>query len=125
MMSLSPWEQQALNLIRDRLAGSDPELAAQLSAFTRLTSGEGMPAAGRAPAGLRRALRQLRRVRRRSSLRRACQRLGLSRAALLLWLVTTAVLMAVALALSAGGHSAACTEAVAIACAGPGLAPAR
>jgi hypothetical protein len=45
-MSLSPREQHALDSIRDRLAGSDPELAALLATFTRLASGEGMPARG-------------------------------------------------------------------------------
>jgi hypothetical protein len=42
MMSLSVWEQQALDSIKDRLAGSDPQLAALLTTFTRLASGEEM-----------------------------------------------------------------------------------
>ena len=42
-MSLSAREQQALDSIKSGLAGSDPELAALLSAFTRLASGEEMP----------------------------------------------------------------------------------
>jgi hypothetical protein len=43
-MSLSAREEQALECIADRLTGSDPGLAAMLGTFTRLTSGEEMPA---------------------------------------------------------------------------------
>jgi hypothetical protein len=42
-MSLSAREQQALNSIRDGLAGSDPELATLLATFTDQASGEEMP----------------------------------------------------------------------------------
>jgi hypothetical protein len=42
-MSLSGREQHKLDLIRDRLTGSDPGLAALLATFTRLASGEDMP----------------------------------------------------------------------------------
>jgi hypothetical protein len=115
-MSLNAWEQQALDSIKDGLAGSDPDLAALLSAFTRLASGEEMPDTEKARAGSRRALRRLRRAQRRSSLRRVCQRLGFQRAALLLWLLTTAVVIAVALALNAGGGQATCTQTAAMIC---------
>ena len=37
-MSLSTWEQRALNSIKDDLAGCDPALAARLTIFTRLAS---------------------------------------------------------------------------------------
>ena len=37
--SLSAWEQQALNSIKDGLASSDPTLVARLAIFTRLASG--------------------------------------------------------------------------------------
>ena len=50
-MSLSAWEQQALDSIKDGLAGSDPELAALLSAFTQLASGEEMPDREKVRAG--------------------------------------------------------------------------
>jgi Protein of unknown function (DUF3040) len=73
-MSLSAWEQQALDSIKDGLAGSDPDLAALLSAFTRLASGEEMPDSEKIQAGSRRALR-LRRARWRCNVRRACRRL--------------------------------------------------
>ena len=41
-MSLSTWEQQALDSIKDDLAGGDPALLARLTIFTRLASGEAM-----------------------------------------------------------------------------------
>jgi hypothetical protein len=115
-MSLSAWEQQILDSIRDGLAGSDPELAALLSAFTRLASGEEMPDRERIRAGSRRALRRLRHARWHSNVRRMCQRLGIQRAAVLLWLLTTAALIAVALALNVGGGHATCTETAAMIC---------
>jgi len=116
-MSLSAWEQQALDSIKDGLAGSDPELAALLSAFTQLASGEEMPE--RTRSGSRRALRRLRRARWRSDVRGACQRLGIQRAVLLLWLLATAAVIAVALALNAGGGHATCTETAAMICIDP------
>jgi hypothetical protein len=118
-MSLSAWEQQALDSIKDGLAGSDPELAVLLSAFTQLASGGDMPDGEKARAGSRRALRRLRRARWRSTVRRVCQRLGLQQAALLLWLLTTAAAIAVALALSAGGNHGTCAETAAMICTGP------
>jgi len=120
-MGLSAREQQALDLIKSGIAGSDPELAALLSGFTRLTSGEEMPDRESILAGPRRALRWLRRRRQRSRLRRACQRLGFQRAALLsLWALTTAVLIAVVLVLAVGSnHGSTCTETIAMACADP------
>ena len=119
-MSLSAWEQQALESIKNGLAGSDPELAALLSAFNRLASGEEMPDRERAPAASRRAFRRLRRARWRVGLRRARQRLGVQGTALLLlWLLTTATLIAVALAFSVGGNRGTCTETAAMICAGP------
>jgi hypothetical protein len=42
--SLSAWEQQVLNSIKDGLASSDPTLVARLAIFTRLASGEQMAA---------------------------------------------------------------------------------
>jgi hypothetical protein len=119
-MSLSAWEQQALESIKIGLAGSDPELAALLSAFNRLASDEEMPDREKTRAGSRRAFRRLRRARWHSSLRRVCQRLGFQRAVLLLvGVLTTAALIAVALALNAGGDHGACTETAAMICVGP------
>jgi hydrogenase-4 component B len=69
-MSLSESEQRALDSIKDRLAGSDPELAALLSAFNRQASDEEMPDREKIQTGLPRVLRRLRRARWRSSMRR-------------------------------------------------------
>ncbi len=44
VMSLTTREQQALDSIKDDLASCDPVLAARLTIFTRLASGEEMPA---------------------------------------------------------------------------------
>jgi hypothetical protein len=115
-MSLNAWEQHALDAIKEGLAGSDAELTAMLSAFTRLASGEVMPDREVIPARSRRPLRL--RARRHRSLRRV-QSLGFQRAALLLlWLLTTAALIAVVVAISTGDHGT-CNETGTIACAGP------
>jgi hypothetical protein len=120
-MSLSAWEQQALESIKNGLAGSDPGLAALLFAFDRLASDEEMPDREKTTAGSRRAFRRLRRARWRSSLRRVHRRLGFQRIwlLLLLWPVITAALIAVALVLNAGGNRGTCTETAAMICAVP------
>lgn len=119
-MSLNAREQQTLDSIQDELAGSDPGLATMLSAFERLTSAEEIPDTEKIRAGSRRALPRFRRGRRRPSLRRACQRLGFQRTALLLlWLLTTGALIGVAVTMSAGGNHGACTQMAGIACASP------
>jgi hypothetical protein len=119
-MSLSAWEQQALESIKNGLAGSDPELATLLSTFNRLASDEEMPDRERTRAGSRRAFPRFRRARWRANLRRARQRLGVpGTVLLLLWLVTTAALIAAGLALGAVGNRGTCTETAAMICAGP------
>jgi hypothetical protein len=55
-MSLSAREQDALDSIREGLAGSDPALVARLTIFTRLASGKEMPAREKIQAGSRRAV---------------------------------------------------------------------
>jgi hypothetical protein len=122
-MSLSAWEQEALDSIKDSLAASDPDLAAQLAAFTRLAAGEDLPDREKIRAGSRQALRRLRRVRRRFSWRRVWQRLGLQRAGALLVLLATGALIAVLLALNASGNHDTCTEPAAFVCVHP--APVR
>jgi len=62
-MSLSAWEQQALDSIKNGLAGSDPELAAMISTFNRLAADAEMPDREKIQAGSRRALRRLQRAR--------------------------------------------------------------
>ena len=54
-MSLSAWEQQALDSIKNGLASSDPTLVARLSMFARLASDEEMPPREKIQVGSRRA----------------------------------------------------------------------
>ena len=93
-MSLSAWEQDVLDSIKDRLASSDPTLVARLNIFARLASGEEMPAREKIPVGSRAVRRS----------RPGDTRPGLSQAALLLWLVTTFALIAVALTSNRGSQ---------------------
>jgi hypothetical protein len=120
-MSLSAREQQALDSIKDELAGSDPGLAAMLSAFSRLTSDEEIPDREKIRPGSRRAFRRLRRGRRRSRLRRAYQRLGSQRTALLFLslLTAAAVVIGVAAAQSPDGNHGACAEMAGFNCVSP------
>jgi hypothetical protein len=114
-MSLSAWEQQTLDSIKDGLAGSDPQLAALLITFTRLASAEEMPVQETIRAGSRRALRwplRKSRHRRRDGRGRSRPMLGrvkLQWALLMLWLVITVAMITVALVLSRSGGQAACT----------------
>jgi hypothetical protein len=94
-MSLSPWEQDALDSIKNGLADSDPGLVARLAMFTRLASGEAMPVRDTLQAVSQRVVR-----RGAGRSRRMYQRLNLGRAMLLVWLVTTLALIATALATS-------------------------
>lgn len=100
-MSLSAREQQALDGIEKGLAGSDPELAWLLAAFTRLTSGEAMPAREE----LRVPARWTRRVSRHAR-RLLAAYAGLDRAMALLWILVAVGVIAVAVALSGGGRGA-------------------
>ena len=88
-MSLSAWEQDALESIKNGLADSDPALVARLAMFTRLASAEDMPVREKIQAV------KLGVARRR---RRLYHRLGVGRAMLLLWLVTTLTLVTAAVA---------------------------
>jgi hypothetical protein len=111
-MSLNASEQQTLDSIKDSLASSDPTLVARLTMFARLASGEEMPAREKIHAGSRRTDRrsgaQPGHPRRGEGLRpagRVDRHLGLRGAALLLWLVTTIALIAVALTSSRDGST--------------------
>jgi hypothetical protein len=114
-MSLSPWEQQALDSIKNRLAGSDPELAAMLATFTQLTTGEEMPVAEEITAGSRQANRRY--------VRRFYQRLDLRWAVVSLWLLVTVAVISIALALTSGPSRGTCTESWAATCISPVPAP--
>jgi hypothetical protein len=102
-MSLSPWEQDALDSIKNGLADSDPGLVARLAVFTRLASGEAMPVREKLQAVSRQAAQ---RGARRS--RRLYRRLGVGRAMLLVWLITTLTLIAAALASSRASGPSTC-----------------
>jgi hypothetical protein len=109
-MSLSAWEQQALDSIKDGLATSDPVLVARLTLFARLASDEDMPAREKIQAGSGRAFRRPR--------RRPQQRTGLQRALLLLWLVTTVMMIAVAVFYDRVGGHGPCTGSWVTLCSG-------
>jgi hypothetical protein len=119
-MSLSTWEQQVLDSIRDHLASSHPTLAARLAIFTRLASDEEMPAREKIQADSRPVRRPSARPR---LARRVGQRLGFQRAALLLWLVTTVALISVALVVSHTGTQSTCTGSWSALCTGTASAP--
>jgi hypothetical protein len=115
-MSLSAWEQQALDSIKDGLIGSDPQLTGLLITFTRLASGEEMPVQEEILGGSRRtAPRPPRKPRHRRGAdgrRRPRPILGLVSSQwimLLLFLVITVALITVALVLSHGGSQGTCT----------------
>ena len=120
-MSLSTWEQRALNSIKDDVASCDPALAARLSIFTRLASGQEMPAREKIYVGSRRAVRRSRPEPRHT--RRAYQRLVLQQAVMLLWLVTAVALIAIALACHRGGSQGKCTGSRPTICTGMTSAP--
>ena len=102
-MSLSPWEQDALDSIKNGLTDSDPWLAARLAMFTRLASGEAMPARDKLQVVSQRVVR---RGARRS--RRLYLGVGAGRAMLLVWLVTTLTLISAALASSRASGPGTC-----------------
>jgi hypothetical protein len=115
VMSLSAREQEALNRIEDRLAGTDPELAGRLATFARLTSGEVMPAREQLQTGARKARGPT----------PACVRLAHAMA--VLWVLVAMGMIAAAVSLSGGASSrasgGACVPVWPTACAGS--APAR
>jgi hypothetical protein len=128
-MSLSPWEEQILDSIKDRITRSDPGLAALLDTFTKLVVEEDMPpreniqASRRAPCRPSRKRRRRRRHILRQTLGRAHGRLGHQRLGLLLWLLISIALITTALALNRGGSSTGCTPSWTVACTNP--APAQ
>jgi hypothetical protein len=113
-MSLSAWEQDALDSIKSGLADSAPALVAQLTMFTRLASGEDMPVREKLQAVKQQVARRRRKM---------YQRLGVSRTMLLVWLVTTLALIATALASSRGDGPRACAGSFVTLCGGTTAAP--
>jgi hypothetical protein len=116
-MSISPWERDALDSIKNGLADSDPRLVARLAMFTRLASGEAMPVRDKLQAVSQRVVR---RGTRRS--RRLYQRLNLGRVMLLVWLVTSLALIATALATSRASAGT-CAGSASVLCRGASSAP--
>jgi hypothetical protein len=108
--SLNAWEQNALDSIKDGLASSDPTLVARLTIFTRLASGEEMPAREKILAGPRQAVLRSGPEPRYTRRQQAVPPL--------LWLVTTVALIAVALVCNRGGSPGACTGSWATFCTG-------
>jgi hypothetical protein len=112
-MSLSAREKRALHSIEGGLAGSAPQLASLLATFSQLAAGEEMPERAKIRAlPPHRARRPRQHPGRDGVLRHARRlylRLGWQQTMLLLWLVVSLGLIAVALVLSRGGH-AACTQ---------------
>ena len=104
------WEQLALESIQTRLGDSDPSLASLLAMFGRLTSSEEMPAGERIRIPLRHPPR-------RSPRRPPRRRVPRRRSALLVWLVVSVALIAVAVVLSRGSASG-CAQAWVAGCAG-------
>lgn len=99
-----------------------PGLASMLNIFTRLAADEEMPARektgvrrGWPPARPRRARRHPRRGTVFPQARRLYARLGWQQAMLLLWAVTSAGLLALALLLNTSGHKT-CTQSMETAC---------
>jgi hypothetical protein len=113
-MSLSTWEQQALDSIKDGLAGSDPELVALLTTFSQLAADEEMPARVTLRARSRRAVQSSRQRRGRTG--QAYQRLCL-RYAVVVWFLMTATIIGAAVALSRGDVHSACPRSWWAACA--------
>jgi hypothetical protein len=107
-MTLSAWEQQALDTIQDGLTSSDPRLAGLLAMFTRLVSDEEMPVREKVRIRSRRNLCHLsrgRRLRKSQSHRRTPlvrPHLGGQQAAMLVYVAIAVVLIATALILSRG-----------------------
>jgi hypothetical protein len=115
-MSLSSWERQALDSIKDGLARSDPRLAALLGTFTRLASSEDMPAQEKIAARARRTVPCSQRKPRQRGQAGACacsrSSLGLidsQWAVMLLWLVITVAMITVAVLSNRGASGGTCT----------------
>jgi hypothetical protein len=123
-MSLSTQEQRALQSIDEDLSGSAPKLVSLLATFTRLARDEEMPGHERiGTSGQPRGPRSPRPGRYRCHAWRArmlSRPPTLQRAGLLLWLVITICLVAVALTVNRNGASArTCMNPWLVACGAP------
>jgi len=114
-MSLSAWEQQTLDSIKDGLTGSDPQLAALLITFARLASDEEMPVQEDIPDGSRRTIGRSRRTPRHRCGAGGCQRsrprperVRVQWVVMLVWLLVTVTMISVAVVMTRGGSQGAC-----------------
>jgi hypothetical protein len=129
VMSLSPWEEQILDSIKDGITRSEPGLAARLATFTKLVGDEDMPPRENIQASRRAPRRPSRKRRRRSlhivrrTISRAYQRLGYQRLGLLLWLLISIALVTTAVALNRSDSSNGCTPSFTVACTNPAPTP--
>lgn len=116
-LSLSVKERHVLASIENRLAASDCKLASMLNLFVRLTAGEAMPSRERLRNGWRRAI--VARDRRHYRPRAVAGPASRKRARLLmvLWVVVSVGMVAVAAVTSSGGHGS-CAAHPALSCAG-------
>ena len=110
-MSPVGWEHQALDSVQSALGHTDPKLASLLATFSRLASGEEMPAHEKVLSPLRHPPHRRRSRRRRGNALH--RRLGPQRAAVLIWLLTSIAVITVAVILSHGGP-ASCPQAFGI-----------
>jgi hypothetical protein len=108
-MSLPARDRRALESISEGLAGSDTGLVRLLSMFTHLAEGEEMPSREQIPASLVGAARYRARSGRRLGSSpggsHGRSRLGFGAMLMLLWLMLTAVLIALAVTLGSGGNA--------------------
>jgi hypothetical protein len=116
-MSLSARDRHALHVIKDGLAGSDPDLAGLLATFARLTAGETMPACEQ----IRARWRPITGTKRHAATQRTgrpARRVGPAGMVMLAWLVITAVLVSLAVVVGSGSP-APCKMSWAMGCAQP------
>jgi hypothetical protein len=116
-LSLSGWEEQTLDSIKDELTDSDPKLVKLLTGFTQLVSGEAMPVREKLRAGSRRMIRYAPGKQRPCCQTGACRNsvlagrnLSLQYGLPLLWLLVTVTLITVALVLGRGGGQETATQ---------------
>ena len=107
LVSLNAHDRHALDLIEEELAGSDPQFAARMSAFSRLADGGTMPERERIRTGRRCAFRP-------NGCGHCPGSRGTSRwltlAAVAVWLAVSGGLLAVALVASHIGAGAPCAQ---------------
>ena len=119
-MSLSSWERQALDAIKEGLSRSDPRLATLLGTFTRLVSSEAMPSQEKIAASSRHTVPcSQRKPRHRGRAGAAAGACACSRSSfglvdaqwgvMLLWLVITLAMITVALVSNRNGSTSTCT----------------